>query len=52
MASSSPGDQRHARPDRHYRRFEAVCSALYEDLDIVPPGSAGRDHPMPATGLT
>jgi CubicO group peptidase (beta-lactamase class C family) len=38
--------------DRHYRRFEAVCSALYEDLGIVPPGSAGRSHPMPAAGLT
>jgi CubicO group peptidase (beta-lactamase class C family) len=38
--------------DRHYRRFEAVCSALYEDLGIVAPGSAGRDHAMPATGLT
>lgn len=38
--------------ERHYRRFEAVCSALYEDLALVPPGSAGRSHPMPVTALT
>jgi hypothetical protein len=38
--------------DRHYRRFEAVCSALYEDLGIVGAGSVGRSHAMPAAGLT
>lgn len=38
--------------DRHYRRFEAVCSAIYEDLGLAAPGSAGRSHPLPAAGLT
>lgn len=38
--------------DRHYRRFESVCSALYEDLGIAPAGSPGRSHAMPESGLT
>lgn len=38
--------------DHHYRRFESVCSALYEDLGLAPPGSPGRSHPMPESGLT
>lgn len=38
--------------DRHYPRFEAISSAIYEDLGLAEPGSEGRRHPMPAAGLT
>jgi CubicO group peptidase (beta-lactamase class C family) len=37
---------------RHYRRFESISSAIYEDLGIVEPGAPGRDRRRPQTGLT
>lgn len=36
--------------DRHYARFDAINTALYEDLGLAPPGSAGRPRPLPAMG--
>jgi CubicO group peptidase (beta-lactamase class C family) len=35
----------------HYRRLEAVSTAIYEDLGLVDRHSAGRDHPCPAPSL-
>ncbi len=37
---------------RHYRRFSAISTAIYEDLGLAEPGSAGRDRQAPRTGLT
>ena len=37
---------------RHYRRFSAISSAIYEDLGIAEPGSPGRERASPRTGLT
>lgn len=37
---------------RHYPRFSAISSAIYEDLGIAEPGSPGRDRARPRTGLT
>jgi CubicO group peptidase (beta-lactamase class C family) len=37
-------------PAAHYRRFEAITTAIYEDLGLVEPGSPGRDHVMPSRG--
>jgi CubicO group peptidase (beta-lactamase class C family) len=36
---------------RHYPRFEAIASAIYEDLGLAAPGSAGRRRAMPTTEL-
>ncbi|MGH9306491.1 MAG: serine hydrolase domain-containing protein [Acidimicrobiales bacterium] len=36
--------------DRHYARFEAINTALYEDLGLAPRGSPGRARPLPAMG--
>jgi CubicO group peptidase (beta-lactamase class C family) len=37
---------------RHYRRFSAIGTAIYEDLGLAGPGSPGRDRRAPRTGLT
>jgi len=37
---------------RHYRRFDAISTAIYEDLGIAEPGSPGRDRRRPQTGYT
>jgi CubicO group peptidase (beta-lactamase class C family) len=37
--------------DDHYLRLDAVVTALYEDLDLVAPGAAGRDKPFPSVEL-
>jgi CubicO group peptidase (beta-lactamase class C family) len=37
---------------RHYRRFSAISTAIYEDLGLAEPGSAGRDRQAPRIGLT
>lgn len=37
---------------RHYPRFNAISSAIYEDLSIAEPGSPGRERQAPRTGLT
>lgn len=34
-------------PERHYRRFEAIVSAIYEDLGLAEPGAPGREHVIP-----
>ena len=46
--------QANGMPDdrRHYPRFSAISSAIYEDLGIAEPGSPGRDRARPRTGLT
>lgn len=31
----------------HYRRLEAISSAIYEDLGLARPEDAGRQHPVP-----
>lgn len=31
----------------HYRRLEAISSAIYEDLGLAGPGDLGREHPVP-----
>ena len=38
--------------DDHYLRLDAITSALYEDLDLVPRGAAGRDKPFPTVDLS
>jgi CubicO group peptidase (beta-lactamase class C family) len=38
--------------DDHYLRLDAVTSALYEDLDLVPRGAPGRDKPFPTVDLS
>ncbi len=38
--------------DDHYLRLDAVTSALYEDLDLVPRGATGRDKPFPTVDLS
>ena len=38
--------------DDHYLRLDAVTSALYEDLDLVPSGAPGRDKPFPTVDLS
>lgn len=35
----------------HYRRLEAVSTAIYQDLGLVVPGAVGRDHPCPLVQL-
>ena len=37
---------------RHYPRFNAISTAIYEDLGIAEPGSPGRERSAPRTGLT
>lgn len=37
--------------DVHYRRFEQINSALYDDLDLHWAGSEGRDKPLPGDGM-
>jgi CubicO group peptidase (beta-lactamase class C family) len=37
---------------RHYQRFSAISSAIYEDLGIAEPGSPGRQRARPRIGLT
>jgi CubicO group peptidase (beta-lactamase class C family) len=37
---------------RHYLRFNAISTAIYEDLGLAEPGSPGRDRQAPRTGLT
>jgi CubicO group peptidase (beta-lactamase class C family) len=37
--------------DDHYRRLDAVTTALYEDLRFVPAGAPGRDKPFPSTEI-
>lgn len=34
--------------DNHYARFDAINSALYEDLGLAPVGSEGRPRALPA----
>jgi hypothetical protein len=38
--------------DDHYLRLDAITTALYEDLDLVPAGAPGRDKPFPSVELT
>jgi CubicO group peptidase (beta-lactamase class C family) len=38
--------------DDHYLRLDAITTALYEDLGLVPTGAPGRDKPFPTVDLT
>jgi CubicO group peptidase (beta-lactamase class C family) len=38
--------------DDHYLRLDAITTALYEDLGLVPVGAPGRDKPFPTVDLT
>jgi CubicO group peptidase (beta-lactamase class C family) len=37
--------------DRHYRRLDAISSAVYVDLGLAGPDDAGRAKPYPTAGL-
>lgn len=37
--------------ERHYPRFEAIASAIYEDLGLAEPSAAGRRRAMPRAEL-
>jgi CubicO group peptidase (beta-lactamase class C family) len=37
--------------EAHYRRFNRVCTALYDDLGIGWAGPGGRDKPLPGEGM-
>ncbi len=37
--------------DRHYRRFDAISSAVYVDLGLAAPSATGRSKPYPTVGL-
>src|SRR5206468_2562606 len=36
--------------ERHYERMRAITTALYEDLGVADPSSAGRHHEAPRMG--
>jgi CubicO group peptidase (beta-lactamase class C family) len=40
------------RNDDHYLRLDAVTTALYEDLGLVPEGAVGRDKPFPTVEIS
>ena len=35
----------------HYRRQQAISSAIYEDLGLTDPRAEGKDHPVPSSAL-
>jgi hypothetical protein len=37
--------------DRHYRRLDAISSAVYVDLGLAGPDEQGRAKPFPTAGL-
>ena len=37
--------------EAHYKRFDRICTALYDDLDIHWAGPDGRPKPLPGKGM-
>ena len=38
-------------PQVHYKRLDEISSNIYEDLGLAAPGSSGRQHEVPKSGL-